>query len=256
MSPPISWNEGFFKVIHNWFIESPYDSSLFEKLITICWQVWKTRNDTIFRGKQPNPRSTLAVAMSHLQNSANLCTVGSAESNYENDKMIRWSPPPNDRVKLNFDGSVKSSYAAGGFIFRNPLGGPLAAAAFNFGSTTVPVAEALSLRNGLIDAKRRGFKKVEVEGDSKLVIDVINGVSTPPRRLLKLCQDIKSLRSSFEFISFKHVFREANFVANAIANFGHRLDNSCVWEESVPPDAVLTLTFDSVNSWCTRGTSI
>ncbi|KAL6216654.1 hypothetical protein ACLB2K_009875 [Fragaria x ananassa] len=168
MSPPISWNEGFFKVIHNWFIENPYDSSFYEKLITICWQVWKTRNDTIFRGKQPNPRSTLAAAMSHLQNSANLCIVGSTESNYENDKMI---------------------------------------SCFNFGSTTIPVAEALALRNGLIDAKRRGFKKVEVEGDSKLVIDVINGVSAPPWRLLKLCQDIKSLRSSFEFISFKHVFR-------------------------------------------------
>ncbi|XP_004298099.1 PREDICTED: uncharacterized protein LOC101307008 [Fragaria vesca subsp. vesca] len=149
-----------------------------------------------------------------------------------------------------------SSYAAGGFIFRNPLGSPLAAAAFNFGSTTVPVAKALALRNGLIDAKRRGFKKVEVEGDSKLVINVINGVSAPPWRLLKLCQDIKSLRSSFEFISFKHVFKEANFVAYAIANFDHRLDNSCVWEECVPPDAVLALTFDSVNSWCTRGTSI
>ncbi|KAL6223166.1 hypothetical protein ACLB2K_006556 [Fragaria x ananassa] len=47
------------------------------------------------------------------------------------------------------------------------------------GSVTGSVAEALALRNGLIDAKRRGFKKVEVVGNSKLVIDVINGVSAP-----------------------------------------------------------------------------
>ncbi|KAL6184545.1 hypothetical protein ACLB2K_045946 [Fragaria x ananassa] len=51
--------------------------------------------------------------------------------------------------------------------------------AFNFGSTTVSVAESLALCNGLIDAKRRGFKKVEVEGDSKLAIDVINGIFAP-----------------------------------------------------------------------------
>nr|XP_011470553.1 PREDICTED: uncharacterized protein LOC101308410 [Fragaria vesca subsp. vesca] len=51
--------------------------------------------------------------------------------------------------------------------------------AFNFGSTTVSIAESLALCNGLIDAKRIGFKKVEVEGDSKLAIDVINGIFAP-----------------------------------------------------------------------------
>ncbi|XP_004309278.1 PREDICTED: uncharacterized protein LOC101298847, partial [Fragaria vesca subsp. vesca] len=128
--------------------------------------------------------------------------------------------------------------------------------AFNAGSTTVPVAEALALRNSLIEAKRRGFTKVEIEGDSKLVLDAINGHSTPPWRIRKLCQDIKALRSSFEFVSFKHVFREANFVANAFANLGHRLENHRVWEECVPPDVALALTFDYVNSGCARGTSI
>ncbi|KAL6222640.1 hypothetical protein ACLB2K_006032 [Fragaria x ananassa] len=117
--------------------------------------------------------------MSHLYNTVNLCTVGGTESNNETNHMIRWSPPLKDKVKLNFDGSVKSNYAVGGFIFRNPLGSPLAAAVFNFGSTSVLVAKALALHNGLIDAKRRGFKKVEVEGDFKLVIDVINGVFAP-----------------------------------------------------------------------------
>ncbi|KAL6176330.1 hypothetical protein ACLB2K_052964 [Fragaria x ananassa] len=79
----------------------------------------------------------------------------------------------------------------------------------------------------------------EVEGDLKLVINAVNGVSTPSWRLLKLIQDIKTLSNSFEFVCFKHVFREANFVANALASIGYKLSNLCFWEEKIPPKHLL-----------------
>ncbi|KAL6217831.1 hypothetical protein ACLB2K_011048 [Fragaria x ananassa] len=100
----------------------------------------------------------------------------------------------------------------------------------------------------------QGLAKIEVEGNSKLVIDAVNGVSSPPWKLLKLVQDIKALSSSFEFVKFKHVFREANFVAKA--NLGHMVDNMNLWEECVPPEVFSALTFDVVNIGCVRGTSI
>ncbi|KAL6131054.1 hypothetical protein ACLB2K_069432 [Fragaria x ananassa] len=45
---------------------------------------------------------------------------------------------------------------------------------------SVPIAEAVALRNSLLCAKDRGFRKVEVEGDWKLVIDVVNEDAFPP----------------------------------------------------------------------------
>ncbi|KAL6225750.1 hypothetical protein ACLB2K_004599 [Fragaria x ananassa] len=158
------WIVGDDELVSDYLNENGWNTAklrsvLDENIVKEILRVWKTRNETIFPGKQPNPRSTFAAAMNHLQNTVNLCTFGSTESNNENDQMIRWSLPPNESVKLNFNGSMKSNSAVGGFIFRNPLGSPFAAAAFNFGSTTVPVAEAVALHNGLIDAKRRGFKK-------------------------------------------------------------------------------------------------
>ncbi|KAL6211745.1 hypothetical protein ACLB2K_016968 [Fragaria x ananassa] len=174
---------------------------------------------------------------------------------YGNEMNIKWNPPSHGRIKINFDGSVQGNSAAGGFILRTENGNSLTAASFYSGTTTIPVAEAMALRNSLICAKSRGITKIEVEGDSKLVIDVVNGVSTPPWRLLKLIQDIKTLSNSFEFVCFKHVFREANFVANALANLGHRLSNLCFWEENIPPEASSALAFDVVNLGCTRGTS-
>ena len=103
-------------------------------------------------------------------------------------------------------------------------------------------AEALALRNSLICAKEKGFTKIDVEGDSKLVINAVNQVSAPPWRLLSLLQDIKLLGSSFESSSFKHVFREANFVANILANLGHSVDNYRVWLDCVPSEATLALS--------------
>ncbi|XP_004292334.1 PREDICTED: uncharacterized protein LOC101294915 [Fragaria vesca subsp. vesca] len=127
---------------------------------------------------------------------------------------------------------------------------------FNLGTITIPVAEVIALRNSLIYAKNQGLAKIEVEGNSKLVIDAVNGVSSPPWKLLKLVQDIKALSSSFEFVKFKHVFREANFVANALANLGHMVDNMNLWEECVPPEVSSTLTFNIVNIGCVKDTSV
>lgn len=42
--------------------------------------------------------------------------------------------------------------------------------AFNLDGATISVAEAMCLREGLWFAKRKGFQKVYVEGDSKLII--------------------------------------------------------------------------------------
>ena len=70
---------------------------------------------------------------------------------------------------------------------------PVNVAAYSAETTAIPVAEALALRNGLVVglvAKQKGLKRLEVEGDSKLVIDSVNGVSTPPWRLRKTIADI------------------------------------------------------------------
>lgn len=48
------------------------------------------------------------------------------------------------------------------------------------GSASVLVAEALVLRDSVVKAKEKGFTRVEVEGDHKLVIEAVNGRIEPP----------------------------------------------------------------------------
>ncbi|KAL6146301.1 hypothetical protein ACLB2K_056982 [Fragaria x ananassa] len=93
---------------------------------------------------------------------------------------IKWQAPPNSFVKINFDGSVTSNSAACGFIIRDANGRPISAASNPISRALVPIAEAVALRDGLLKAKEKGFTNVEVEGDSKLVIDAMNGRFEPP----------------------------------------------------------------------------
>ncbi|XP_024200062.1 uncharacterized protein LOC112203306 [Rosa chinensis] len=159
-------------------------------------------------------------------------------------------------IKINFDGSVKARAAASGFIFRDHLGNPLLASASSSGHASVPITEATALRDSLAAAKDKGFQFLEVEGDSKLVIDAVNGVSHPPWRLRKIIQDIRSLATSFSTITFKHVFREANFVADAVTTLGHLYSDRVWWANRFPHAVTRAILFDSVNGGGQRGLCI
>ncbi|CAN6558397.1 unnamed protein product [Malus baccata var. baccata] len=134
------------------------------------------------------------------------------------------SPPPpipsGDFFKLNFHGFVKNSVAAAGFIIRNEYGEPMIAEAWSLGETTINVAECLALRDAFWIVRSKDFRKILVEGDSKLVIDVMQGTSGVPWWVMNIIEDIKNIARSFDCISWTHVFHEANFVVDAIMDVG------------------------------------
>ncbi|KAL6198986.1 hypothetical protein ACLB2K_028774 [Fragaria x ananassa] len=136
-------------------------------------------------------------------------------------EAIRWLPAPDRTLKINFDGSSSNTSAASGVIFRDSEGNPVFASSRNMGITSVPIAEAAALRDNLINAKTKGYTDIQVEWDSKMVINAVNEKISPPWRIQQIVQDIKKIAQDFSTISFKHIYREANFAADAIANTGH-----------------------------------
>lgn len=49
---------------------------------------------------------------------------------------------------------------------------------------------------------------------------------------------------------FIHVFREANFTANVVADLGHGLSTSCVWENGLPLNCSFPFYFDLFEPAC------
>lgn len=67
-----------------------------------------------------------------------------------------------------------------------------------------------------------------VNGDSLLVIQLARGDWKRPWHISQVISDIKGLALKFVEISWHHIFREANFVANVIAHVGMSLINHYV----------------------------
>lgn len=95
-----------------------------------------------------------------------------------------------------------------------------------------------------------------VEGDSKLIIDCVNGICITPWRLKTVICDILHLRNSFKQISFTHVLREENFTTDTLANLGHSIVGSRSWEDNFSLNVLPTFNFDQCGVGYPQGFSL
>ena len=82
-------------------------------------------------------------------------------------------------------------------------------------------AEYYGMIIGLREAIKREIKDIYVEGDSDLVIKQMLGkYSVKSTNLLELFREAKKLQLQFNYINFKHIYRNKNERADELANIG------------------------------------
>ena len=124
---------------------------------------------------------------------------------------VKWSPPPESWVKVNFDGALfKETDSAGlGVIIRNDLGLVMAASSQIIPlPTSVEMVEVLAARNAICLARELQFNKVIVEGDSEVVIKSLNSSNVSSTSFGHIVRDIKIVSTAFSEISFCHTRRQ------------------------------------------------
>ena len=124
----------------------------------------------------PNPARSISIATSVGLSFLKVNCKKISRGDPCHQHTICWRSPPYGYVKLNFDGSVSLDRSATTFVLRNEEGQPVGAGALNLDGATISVAEVVALKEGLLFARRKGEKKLMVEGDSKLVIPVVQDI--------------------------------------------------------------------------------
>ncbi|KAL6228073.1 hypothetical protein ACLB2K_002027 [Fragaria x ananassa] len=108
--------------------------------------------------------------------------------------IIKWYPPPESVNKLNFDGSVHNNSATtAGVVVRDSLGQSILAGSKKLGVSNVLVVEAQALREGLLQLHhhhRFNSQALIIEGDSEILIEVLNGRMKCLWRIKVLVHDI------------------------------------------------------------------
>jgi ribonuclease HI len=141
------------------------------------------------------------------------------------DFVAEWidtqSPPPQIQAEcwtLYFDGSVMKKGAGAGLVFISPLGEHLRYVVRLHFPASNNMAEYKALLCGLKIAIETGIKRLDMRGDSQLVIDqVIKNASCHDNKIEAYCKVVRALEDKFYGIELNHVPRRYNEEADELA---------------------------------------
>lgn len=137
------------------------------------------------------------------------------------EKETQPQPAKNKKIKIYTDGGSRGNPgpSASGFVLLDLDDNILVDKGEYLGITTNNQAEYTALKLALEEARTMGVSEIQVFMDSLLVVNQMNGVFKIKNRDLWPIHDaIKKLASGFKHISYTHVPRELNKLADAAVN--------------------------------------
>ncbi|OVA11275.1 Ribonuclease H domain [Macleaya cordata] len=111
---------------------------------------------------------------------------------------------------LEFDGASKGNpgLSGAGAVLRTEDGRLFCCLREGVGIATNNVAEYRAMLLGLKHALKKGFKRISVQGDSKLVVMQVQGLwKTKNDNMATLCKEAKELKDKFLSFQIRHVAR-------------------------------------------------
>jgi len=150
----------------------------------------------------------------------------------QNEDKDPAQPPQMDKVKIFADGGSRGNPgpSASGFVVMDMEDNVLVDKGVYLGVTTNNQAEYTALKLGLEEARKMNAREIEVYMDSLLVVNQMMGIfKIKNRDLWPIHQAILDLAKGFKHVSYSHVPREFNKLADAAVNRAmddHLRDNS------------------------------
>ena len=132
----------------------------------------------------------------------------------------KWLLPPDGWHKANFDGASKGNPGSSGSggVIRNENGDGIVAFSLPLGFQTNHFVEANAVCNVVKLAFEVGVTNLWLEGDSNNIFKCILGSSYPSWTISNLIDETRETLTKFNRVLVSHIYREANPVANRLAN--------------------------------------
>jgi hypothetical protein len=211
------------------------------KIITVMWAIWTSRNNIVHDRGSMDPVQSMkmtrdALAVLEIPKMYSQILPGHG-----------WRPPDSDSVKINTDAGISAEELKGGAggIARSSTGFVGAWSKPLPGITEPLIAEAMSLREGVIFAKLRGFSRVVFEVDCLEVVNLWNSRAASRSVVAPILLDIEGLASNFTYFVIQHVKRPANVPAHLCAKYACTQNETCCWMGTVPSFLAISCQADS-----------
>jgi hypothetical protein len=185
--------------------------------------IWLRHNDVVFGGEFLAPSIVVRRAKDQ-QDASNSADQVRRDTLFKATVVTEgvWKPPVQGSVKANWDVVVdrERGKIGVGVVIRDS--GGIVVAAFCcvlFASLDPASAEAYGAWKLAEFCSRRGFRKIEVEGDALEVIQALRNESMCLRSYGHLVEGVKMLLTSAGQWEAKHVRRTGNEAAHLLARF-------------------------------------
>lgn len=162
---------------------------------------------------------------------------------------VLWVPPESSWWCLNTDAAVVNGFgeAACGGVVRREDGSWVFGFARSLGIADVTTAELWSAFDGLSLARERGIRRLKLQMDSKDAVDLINGRRTSANlHCSRLVDNIQLLMGQDWSVNVCHIFRQANRVADRLAQLGFAIRDQCEVFDSPPSEVQQLLDADVI----------
>lgn len=143
------------------------------------------------------------------------------EKSVEETKLNDVNKSSDDAIVIYSDGGSRGNPgpSAAGYIILDSRQEVIAEGGEYLGITTNNQAEYQGVRLGLQKAKELGYKKVDFKLDSMLVVNQMKGYyKIKNRELWPINERIRMLMTDFERVTFTHVNRQFNQLADGMVN--------------------------------------
>ncbi|XP_042939343.1 uncharacterized protein LOC122274364 [Carya illinoinensis] len=207
------------------------DRELLDLFSVIARSIWLRRNKLLFEGSFLHPNILLRQASQSLEEFKIAQASKKVKTQVASIHPSRWTPPPSNWVKINWDAAVNVDQGriGIGLVARDHEGSILATKKLSVPSLAEPVlAEALGAFHAASMARELGLNSVMLEGDALQIVAGINHHFERWDRVGMVLLDTRMVLSSL--VQWKVVFvrRSGNQFAHGLAKESLELDESSV----------------------------
>ncbi|XP_074347377.1 uncharacterized protein LOC141686227 [Apium graveolens] len=148
-------------------------------IITICWALWRNRNDLVWNQRHASVNKTVAAAkqlLSQWSLAQNRSTSALLQPALEGDEACIWVNPQQNTVKVTVDAAVFEDKDAMGFglITRDSDGALIQAKSIIHKNSVSPVlAEAMAIKEALSWIDEMHWQESTVVSDCQVVVQAI-----------------------------------------------------------------------------------
>ncbi|KAL9225663.1 hypothetical protein vseg_001559 [Gypsophila vaccaria] len=210
-----------------------------QRFMISCWAVWRARNERVFENMDFEVEKVIYRIQGLMEEIDKL-------NAYDNDSTHRtphrgvergegWQPPPEGVVKINVDAGIYDTKRGFGVVTRDDTGEVVWCSVLQEeGEMAAETAEAMAILWAMTKARDAGISRVVVESDCLTVVNALNNSSEGRSELFLILDDIRSLASCFESISWSHIRRIFNKAAHELAHFKPWVTGCRVWAGNIP----------------------